>query len=106
MLVIGGEPDVRVRLTNLLLKLDFRIIDGTEPLTDDRARRLSQWADIVVLWRPLESHHSVSTQFGPGGRARQAPVVTIEEPDIPEFLDATALALPFRDHGARPPKVM
>lgn len=93
-------------MTNLLLKLDMRVIDGTEALTDDRARRLSQWADIVVLWRPAESHHSVSTQFGPGGRARQAPVITIEEPDIATFLDATALALPFGDPGARPPKVM
>lgn len=99
ILVIGGAPDVRMRLTSLLLKLDIRVIDGIEGFTDDRANRLSRWADVVVLWRPSESHHSVTAQFGSGGRARQAPVITIEQPDIAGFLDATALQLPFRDHG-------
>ena len=70
-----------------------------EGFTDDRAARLSRWADIVILWRPAESHHSVTTQFGSGGRARQAPVITLEQPDIAGLLDAASLQLPFRDHG-------
>jgi len=50
ILVIGGAPADRSILTSLLLKLDLRAIDGTEGLTDDRPFRLSQWADVVVLW--------------------------------------------------------
>jgi hypothetical protein len=99
VLVIGGKPDVRSALLSLLLKIDIRAIDGVEGLTDDRASRLSRWADVVILWRAAESHHSVTTQFGSGGRSRQAPVIAIDQPDVAGFLDAAALQLPFRDHA-------
>jgi hypothetical protein len=94
--VIGGAPDVRVALTNMLLKLDVRAIDGTEPFTGDRADRLSRWADVVVLWRPSELHHGVRKHFGSGGRSRQAAIITVDQPGIAALLDETALHLPFR----------
>ena len=99
VLVIGGAPDLRAALLALLLKLDVRAIDGTEPLTDDRADRLSQWADVVVLWGPSDLHRGVATHFGRGGRSRAAAVITVEQPGIAGLLDETALHLPVPPQG-------
>jgi len=94
VLIIGGPADLRAALLALLLKLDVRAIDGTEPLTDDRADRLSQWADVVVLWGPSDLHRGVAKHFGRGGRSRAAAVITVEQAGIAGLLGETALHLP------------
>ena len=98
MLVIGGGADDRQSLLTLLAKLDIRAIDGVSALTDDRARRLADWADVVILWGSDALHHTVSELFAPGGRSR-ASVIVADELTMARFLDDAMTQLPFANRS-------
>ena len=97
VLVIGGPPDARNTLLTLLLKLDIRAIDGNGALTDDRADRLADWADVVILWGAGDLHASVTDRFGSG--YRRATVIAVDEPEIGAMLDASTAHLPQSSTG-------
>jgi len=97
VLVIGGRPDARNTLLTLLLKLDIRAIDGNGALTDDRADRLADWADVVILWGEGELHPSVTDRFGSG--YRRATVIPVNEPEIAAMLDVATAHLPQSNTG-------
>ena len=97
VLVIGGPPDARNRLLTLLLKLDIRAIDGTGALTDDRADRLADWADVVILWGEGGLHPSVADHFGSG--RRRTTVIAVNQVDIAAMLDAATERLPQSNTG-------
>ncbi|HEV2249704.1 MAG TPA: hypothetical protein VGT60_04275 [Candidatus Limnocylindria bacterium] len=99
VLVIGGASGDRGSLLTLLRALDIRAIDGTEGLTDDRADRLADWADVVVLWG-AELHRTVTEHFGPGGRSRSAVSIVVDQPGIAALLDEATLHLPFGNRSA------
>jgi hypothetical protein len=92
VLVIGGEPEARQSLVQLLLALEIRAIDGVGELTDDHANRLADWADVVALWGPTELHRSVTEHFV-AGRLRST-VVVVDKPGIAALLDETSTFLP------------
>lgn len=94
VLVIGGTPEARASLVTLLAALDLRPIDGSSALNDDRANRLADWADVVVLWDQAALHHSVTEHFL-DGRTRTV-VVVVDQPEIAAFLDDATLHLPLR----------
>ena len=97
VLVIGGSPDARNTLLTLLLKLDIRAIDGHGALTDDRADRLADWADVVILWGEGGLHASVTDRFGSG--YRRATVIAVNDLEIAAMLDASTAHLPQSSTG-------
>ena len=97
VLVIGGPYDARNTLLSLLLKLEIRAIDGDGALTDDRADRLADWADVVILWSEGELHSSVTDHFG--GARRRTTVIEVNQPDIAGMLDASTEHLPQSSTG-------
>lgn len=63
VVVVGGSPTSRWAVTQELSELDVDCIDGTKAMTKDRARRLIDGADLVIVWGGTQLDHSVSGQF-------------------------------------------
>jgi hypothetical protein len=78
----------------LLAAIDVRAIEGHDALSDDRASRLSDWADVVVLWGEARLHPTVTDHFTPAAHPR-ATVIAVEAERVAALLDETAKHLPY-----------
>lgn len=65
LLVIGGSPNARTTLRNLLrgTAVEVEFVEGNRPTGAKRAKDLADRADVVAIWANTQLDHKVSMPF-------------------------------------------
>jgi len=84
VVIVGGNPTSREALKRLLGALRVELVDGTGTMTAQRARKMREGADLVLIWGKTQLAHRVSTLFT---SARDPKVVTAAKRGIGGLLD-------------------
>jgi hypothetical protein len=73
ILVVGGSPEGQAHLRAELAGpgIELQLVDGTRTPGSERARRMREAADVVVIWGGTPLDHTVSERFiDPSDRSR------------------------------------
>lgn len=65
LLVIGGSPNARTTLRNILrdTPIEVTFVEGDRPTGARRAKDLAERADVVVIWANTQLDHKTSLPF-------------------------------------------
>jgi len=65
LLVIGGSPNARTTLRNILrgTPIDLTFVEGDRPTGAKRAKDMAERADVVVIWANTQLDHKTSLPF-------------------------------------------
>ena len=61
--IVGGYPSSFARLSDGLNFASIRRVDGQKNVNLKRAKQLSSWADVLILWCPTPVGHSTTSMF-------------------------------------------